>query len=208
MMTPKIPEIPRRVLRHIDLIVIHCSGTSSGQSINQDNKNAAQVIDDWHRQRGFKRVQSARALFNPTLTSIGYHYVIDLDGSILTGRHLGEMGAHAQGFNLASIGICLIGGKEREAKYTLQQWTALSALLNALTTRFSIPYKLPQREGDKSIHGGICGHRDLSPDRNGNGLIEPFEWTKTCPGFSVQTWLHSYKGTGAFIGHIYTGALR
>jgi N-acetyl-anhydromuramyl-L-alanine amidase AmpD len=36
---------------------------------------------------------------------------------------------------------------------------------------------------------GICGHRDLSPDRNGNGLVEPIEWLKTCPGFDVAAWL-------------------
>ena len=32
----------------------------------------------------------------------------------------------------------------------------------------------------------VCGHRDLSPDRNGNGEIEPEEWIKTCPCFEVK----------------------
>ena len=31
----------------------------------------------------------------------------------------------------------------------------------------------------------ICGHRDLSPDLNGNGEIEPEEWIKSCPCFEV-----------------------
>ena len=31
----------------------------------------------------------------------------------------------------------------------------------------------------------ICGHRDLSPDLNGNGEIEPEEWVKACPCFDV-----------------------
>ena len=35
----------------------------------------------------------------------------------------------------------------------------------------------------------ICGHRDLSPDINGDGTIEPNEWLKTCPGFTVADWL-------------------
>ena len=31
----------------------------------------------------------------------------------------------------------------------------------------------------------ICGHRDLSPDLNGDGRIGPEEWTKQCPCFDV-----------------------
>jgi N-acetylmuramoyl-L-alanine amidase len=32
----------------------------------------------------------------------------------------------------------------------------------------------------------VCGHRDLSPDLNGNGRIEPHEWMKECPCYSVN----------------------
>ena len=32
----------------------------------------------------------------------------------------------------------------------------------------------------------ICGHRDLSPDLNGNGEIEPEEWIKACPCFNAE----------------------
>ena len=31
----------------------------------------------------------------------------------------------------------------------------------------------------------VCGHRDLSPDLNANGEIEPEEWIKQCPCFDV-----------------------
>ena len=31
----------------------------------------------------------------------------------------------------------------------------------------------------------ICGHRDFSPDLNGNGIIEPWEWMKACPCFDA-----------------------
>ena len=33
----------------------------------------------------------------------------------------------------------------------------------------------------------VCGHRDLSPDLNGNGVIEPQEWLKQCPCFDAST---------------------
>ena len=32
----------------------------------------------------------------------------------------------------------------------------------------------------------VCGHRDLSPDLNGNGEIEPEEWVKACPCFDAE----------------------
>ncbi len=35
-------------------------------------------------------------------------------------------------------------------------------------------------------HSRVCGHRDLSPDLNGNGEIEPEEWIKACPCFEVK----------------------
>ena len=31
----------------------------------------------------------------------------------------------------------------------------------------------------------ICGHRDFSPDLNGDGIIEPWEWMKACPCFDA-----------------------
>ena len=35
--------------------------------------------------------------------------------------------------------------------------------------------------------GGLdCRHRDLSPDLNGNGEIEPEEWIKACPCFEAS----------------------
>jgi len=47
-------------------------------------------------------------------------------------------------------------------------------------------------DADESADEGgiirICGHRDLSPDADGDGTVEPREWTKTCPGFDVSTW--------------------
>jgi len=36
----------------------------------------------------------------------------------------------------------------------------------------------------------IVGHRDLSPDKDGNGIITPDEWVKLCPSFDVASWLN------------------
>jgi len=203
MFESNLPLIPANVARSINLIVVHCSATASGQRIDRAGKNAAQVIDEWHQARNFNRVAWAKSNFNPHLHAIGYHYVIDIDGTILTGRSLNETGAHAQGFNRMSIGICLIGGAEREAHYTLNQWDSLALLVKQLAGRFKVPLQMPQRLDNQTIRDGVCGHRDLSPDRNGNGLIEPFEWLKTCPGFSVEEWLTC--GLSPLRHHLYMG---
>ncbi len=186
--------------RSTNLIVIHCSATPSGKSIargspgNFDYRSAAHVIDDWHAARGFSRSRAARERLNPDLCAIGYHFVIDLDGAVLTGRHPEEIGAHAALFNSHSIGICLVGGQEREARYTRAQWAALADLVQSLLKRMRVPLKPARRMYKVTSPGynvvmGCAGHRDLSPDGNGNGLVEPFEWTKTCPGFDVEAWL-------------------
>ena len=71
-------------------IVIHCSATEAGKPFTAAN------IDQWHLARGF--------------ASIGYHFVVHLDGTIIKGRPVHTIGAHASNENHDSIGICYIGG--------------------------------------------------------------------------------------------------
>lgn len=194
-------QVGQAPARAIDLVVIHCAATASGKPLRQGQPgkpgylNAPQVINAWHAARGFKRAPEAVRAFSSQLPSIGYHYVIDLTGEVWSGRALTEVGAHAADFNANSVGICLVGGAEREAKYTAAQWKSLQQVVAMLLSDYGIPCAAPKRVPDKTrrlgytMFGGVCGHRDLSPDGNGNGLIEPFEWTKTCPGFDVRAWL-------------------
>ena len=44
----------------------------------------------------------------------------------------------------------------------------------------------------------MCGHRDLSPDLNGNGEIEPEEWIKQCPCFDVAKEFEEFKNYKEF----------
>lgn len=201
--------------RKIDLIVIHCSATPSGKPLQQGTPgqpgylNAPQVINAWHAGRGFKRDPAAVRAISSRLPSIGYHYVIDLTGEVWTGRGLNEVGAHAYGFNARSVGVCLVGGYEREARYTRAQWDSLQKVVSMLLVEFGVPCTGPRHIADRSepagyaVVGGVCGHRDLSPDKNGDGRIEPFEWLKTCPGFDVRSWLAN--GMQPLAKHIWTG---
>lgn len=170
------PDISRAIAvdRSIDLIVVHCSATPSCTWLAGRQRTAVDVIDDWHLARGFQRSGAARNAWNWRLRAVGYHYVVDVDGYLWTGRHPGEVGAHVAGHNARSLGICLVGGAERDAQYTAEQWAALAQLVGSIKT-----WKPDAR---------VCGHRDLSPDADGDGQVEPHEWLKTCPGFDVQGW--------------------
>jgi N-acetyl-anhydromuramyl-L-alanine amidase AmpD len=87
----------------------------------------------------------------------GYHFVITKDGTVHKARPLSKMGAHARGFNKASIGICLTGDKE----FSDEQFESLRALVK--------DDLIPKHE--LSIID-VIGHNEL------NG-------TKSCPNFDV-----------------------
>ena len=83
-------------MRSINEIIIHCSATREGQQVTVD------TIKDWHLAKGWN--------------DIGYHFYIDLDGTINKGRDIDKMGAHCKGHNRNSIGICYCGGVETDGK--------------------------------------------------------------------------------------------
>lgn len=176
----------------ITKIVVHCSATTNGKSLAQQGKSSAQIIDSWHKARGFRRSANAVRHFNSHLSHIGYHFVIDVDGTVETGRQVGEIGAHVRGHNTHSVGICLVGGvgegKEKShARFTTAQWHALELLLRQLEANH------PRAK--------VYGHRDLSPDIDGDGSITPNEWVKTCPNFDVWEWLD--RAETVFVEHLF-----
>ena len=81
-------------MREIRKLIVHCSATPEGREVS------ASTINDWHLKNGW--------------SGIGYHYVIGLDGTIEYGRPVEKQGAHVKGYNKSSIGICYIGGVEKE----------------------------------------------------------------------------------------------
>lgn len=150
-------------MKTIDTIIIHCSASREGQDLK------AADIDRMHKAQGWKM--------------IGYNYVIDLDGTIEAGRPLTMNGAHCNSkdgkggtYNSHSIGICYVGGLDAKGKgkdtRTPEQKASLIKLINELCSKYQIIE--------------LMGHRDTSPDLNDNGEIEPCEWIKECPCFSVK----------------------
>ena len=148
----------------IDSIVIHCSASRAGQDLR------ASDIDKMHKERGFKM--------------IGYHYIIDLDGTVETGRPLTMDGAHCNTaglsgkvYNKHSIGICYIGGLDKNGNPADTRTDAQKRSLSNLIYQLEIDYNIVD----------ILGHRDASPDKNSDGKISKNEWIKQCPCFDVRS---------------------
>lgn len=134
-------------MRKIDKIIIHCSATK------EDKDFKAKDIESWHIRRGF--------------ISIGYHYVIDIDGTIEQGRPEKTVGAHTIGQNGSSIGICYIGGLDinGEPKDTRTERQKMS--MYDLIDEIQCEYKAKQ--GYKPT---VHGHNEYAE--------------KACPCFNVQ----------------------
>lgn len=83
-------------MRKITEIILHCTATLPGQLVTVDR------IRQWHKARGF--------------SDIGYHYIIQPDGTIQEGRPLSKIGAHTIGHNRYTIGIAYVGGLDSHGK--------------------------------------------------------------------------------------------
>lgn len=151
------------IQREINTIVIHCADTPNGKAFTVED------IDNWHRDRGFSRVAVWRVnkAFNPGLTSIGYHFVIYSDGSVHTGRHPDEIGAHVTAHNSRSLGICLVG----KDKFTPRQWASLKQLVTDLRDNI--------KAGQHQLNATVVGHCSFDTAKAQG---------KTCPNFDVPVW--------------------
>lgn len=133
--------------RAIDTIVVHCSDTPAHLNIG------AKDIDRWHRAKGWMM--------------IGYHIVIRRDGTVEYGRPLERVGAHVQGHNATSIGICMVGGPNENGdpmgNFLPEQFKALREKI------FDLSQDYPIKD--------VLGHRDFP------GVA------KECPCFDVRAWM-------------------
>lgn len=94
---------------------------------------SVQDINSWHKNQGW--------------AGIGYQYLVRKDGSIWRGRPENAQGAHCQGYNTKSIGICAEGKYQSETMPEAQR-AAIAELIKNIQQRHG---KLP-----------IYGHRDLN----------------------------------------------
>ncbi|MGN0237158.1 MAG: N-acetylmuramoyl-L-alanine amidase [Lepagella sp.] len=129
-------------MRKIDKIILHCTATPEGRPVTVADVTA------WHKERGFR--------------TIGYHYLVYLDGTVHCGRWEEEIGAHCLGQNAGSIGVCYVGGLDSRGKpkdtRTSAQRVALRNLVEGLQRRYP--------------HATLHGHNEFA--------------AKACPCFKIE----------------------
>ncbi|MGM9866939.1 MAG: N-acetylmuramoyl-L-alanine amidase [Lepagella sp.] len=129
-------------MRKIDKIILHCTATPEGREVTVADVTA------WHKERGFR--------------TIGYHYLVYLDGTVVRGRREEEIGAHCLGQNAGSIGVCYVGGLDSRGKpkdtLTAAQRVALRNLVEGLQRRYP--------------HATLHGHNEFA--------------AKACPCFKIS----------------------
>jgi N-acetylmuramoyl-L-alanine amidase len=85
---------------------------------------------------------------------IGYNYVVEngwpgwgggagydaqKDGLVVAGRPEDQWGAHCQGYNERSIGVCIVGPRKDGEPYSARQMKAAIDLVNRLRFQYQIP---------------------------------------------------------------------
>jgi N-acetylmuramoyl-L-alanine amidase len=129
--------------RQVNKIIVHCTATPEGRDVTVDE------IRRWHVEE-------------KNWSDIGYHWIVTLNGTLERGRPEHIQGAHAKGFNKNSIGLCYVGGVDKDMTpkdtRTKGQKETLKCILEDLKDRY------PNAE--------IIGHRDVS--------------SKACPSFDAK----------------------
>lgn len=144
-------------MRQIKYLVVHCTATPQTATIEQ-------IKQSWKRI-GWRQP--------------GYHYLITPDGVIHKLLDESEVSNGVKGYNSVSLHVSYIGGIENRSgkqvavdNRTAAQRTSIEHLLRDLRERYP--------------DAVILGHRDLSPDRNGNGVVDPWERIKECPSYDAK----------------------
>lgn len=159
-------------MRNIKYIAIHCS---AGFGL------IPAIEKFWYKTLGWK---------NP-----GYHIIIYEDGtkwfvtkngsysSDQSKLDLSKVTNGIAGFNSSSVHISYIGGVEKTNTSKAKD-TRTYAQIRAIGESILLVQKILQKtQATRDIK--IQGHRDFSPDKNKNGVIDSWERIKECPSFNA-----------------------
>lgn len=139
-----LPFTTPKPLHHVKYIIVHCSATAFGFDAGTETLRLI------HLQRGFD--------------DVGYHWIIKINGDIEAGRSENLQGAHCEGHNHHSIGVCYVGGLDADGQpantLTANQDVALVALCKNLKKKYPM--------------AKIVGHSQIA--------------NKCCPCFNVEKW--------------------
>jgi N-acetyl-anhydromuramyl-L-alanine amidase AmpD len=147
-------------MRKITEIILHCTATHPDFMEGNTTWARVQEVKRWHTElNGW--------------SDIGYHFLIDRDGTVLDGRPINRDGAHVKGRNTGTIGISLFGGHgsaetdQFSENFTEAQEAALVDLIQTLQRKYGdIP---------------VTGHNQYA--------------AKACPGFNAPDWWEKAKAS-------------
>jgi len=151
-------------MRSITGIILHCTATRADWWAGKRTSEKVAEIRRWHvEERGW--------------SDIGYHFLVDRDGTVAQGRPIERAGAHTRGNNRETVGIALFGGHGSSVhdifseNFTQAQDDALRGLIARL----------------KAEHGElrVSGHNDYA--------------AKACPGFQAGEWFASKDVCGVAV---------
>jgi N-acetyl-anhydromuramyl-L-alanine amidase AmpD len=130
----------------VKFLTIHCAATPEGRNVK------AATISQWDVAR---------------FGQVSYHYVIELDGHTVNTLPETQKGAHVGGANTGNIGICYIGGVDKNGNPKDTRTEAQKAALARIIRDYKA--RLPNLI--------VLGHRNW-PNVH-----------KACPSFDVSAWL-------------------
>lgn len=138
-------------MRRISRIFLHCTASWQGSTT----------------------IESLKAEFKSKgWQSPGYHWVIFPDGKVVNLLDESRVANGVKHYNKNSIHVAWVGGIDKTHpegidNRTPEQKVALFDLMTKLKLRYPDAF--------------IMGHRDISPDLNNNGIVDPWERIKNCP---------------------------
>ena len=132
-------------MRKIDKIIIHCAATPEGRDVKTE------TIKSWHvKGNGW--------------SDIGYHFVIELDGAVKNGRPLHRSGAHTKGHNATSIGICYVGGIDKDKKPKDTRTEAQRMAMDKLIADLKMDHPTATIHGHNEFAAKACPSFDVSKE--------------------------------------------
>lgn len=151
--TPPKPGIENRDPHTVTLAVVHYSDAAATEDVHPPDQ------PDEH-----EAIQQVRAIQRFHMDGrgwldIAYHWLIAADGTVFAGRPVGQVGAHAAGHNVDSVGYCLL----TDGPVTDHQKLALIDRIHGDRAPLGLPY------------ARIAPHRAVCPT--------------SCPGDTIAEWV-------------------
>lgn len=142
----------------------------------------------YHCTAGFGNVASIQRYWKQVLgwKSPGYHVIVDLDGKKHYIHPFDKPANGVKGQNGHCLHVSYIGGVDPK-DYTKAMDTRTFAQKKAMAEVVFEMICWLQENGKEDLDTNlmVLGHRDFSPDKNKNGIIETWERIKECPSCDV-----------------------